>query len=553
MRALGMVLICAAAAWTPGRPLHGAQVEFYKAASIAFPGLAVPAGVRSTALGGASAALGEDVYSLHSNPAGLAALSGFQLGLCHNEWAAELGLRQDLLAYGQGLGGGRALAGSFSYFGLGQFDQRDANGALQGSGSRALMLSGAVGYAWSLLARRQLKLGVSVEAAQQELFGRTQAELGGSLGFVYLLANGVSWAASLEHGGTGAQGFRPPQSLNAGLALPLLDRAMSLGLDLQLPDASDPLLKAGAEYRLGVLALRAGYRQALGAPAEDVQSGVTAGLGFKLGYLQLDYAYVSYGALSQVHRLGLTLALPGDYFRNSRTVPEGSVEAAKAYYEKAVDLEFSGETLRALIEYQRCQESYPRKLSGTAAPFYLAAQKKVVELQAEMNKRGDGGQLGAVVKDMVKKAQAHLRSERYGEAIRDLQEAAKLDPENRVVASLLEGARRDREGTLVGYRRAGRAADREGRLQAAVESYQKLLGLDPTDEEATDFFREHRKALEALLRQIHRKGIYEYVGGGLEQAIQTWTAGQALDHFGDVGFEQDIAKAKKRLGQRNGT
>jgi len=101
------------------RASGAASIDLYGPAAISFPTLAVPVGVRAIGMGEAYTASGNDVYALHWNPAGLAKVSGFQLGLAHNEWSSELGMRQEFISYGQSLSPKSGMGLSVNYFSLG--------------------------------------------------------------------------------------------------------------------------------------------------------------------------------------------------------------------------------------------------------------------------------------------------------------------------------------------------------------------------------------------------------------------------------------------------
>jgi hypothetical protein len=550
MRAL-IKILCGGLGLVLGAPCGAASIQFYDAAATSFPTLAVPVGVRAIGMGGAYTAAGNDVYALNWNPAGLAKLNGYQLGLTDNQWSPELGMRQEVLAYGQGLGPGSGLGASVNYFGLGQLERRDNSGALLGQ-SNAYLLAATLGYAWSMFSHRNLRVGLALEGAGQSLFDSVQSALDGSGGLIYDLSPTLALGASVDHLGLGAPGYGTAWSASGGVAWQVFGRALTLALDAQMPDKAQTQVKAGAELKLGTLSLRGGYRQTLGAPAGDVQSGLAAGAGFKVGVLVLDYAFVTYGDLSNVHRMGVTLDLPRNFFKATVVGAEGTVEMARAYFDKAADLENSGETLKALIEYQRSVESYPEKERAAPEKFYADAKAKVEALQTEMNKQGDGGQVKNLVRERLVKAQEHLKARRFHEALLELQEAQKIDPTNAVVAAQMGEAQQGLQQSLAGYRNAARAAAAQNRLAVAVQNYKKILALDPADADALAYLTRHRKDLEALLQDVHRKGIFEYVGGRLQAAVAVWEGGEDLDYFGDVGFRRDIDKAKKRIGLHGG-
>jgi hypothetical protein len=526
-----------------------AEIELFSAAGVSFPTLAVPLGVRAIGMGDAYTAAGNDVEALNWNPAGLAKISGYQLGLADNEWSTTLGIRQDYISYGQGIGQSSGFGASINYFGLGQLDERDSTGALQGQSS-ASVFSGSAGYALSMLDQNRLKLGLALEFGLESLFGTSETDIGGDLGLVFDMTHEYSVGLSVNHIGTGTEGFSPPESVSAGFSALLLDRSLTIDVDGEVPVAGDTMLDLGAEYNVSSLSLRAGYREALNAPPGDVQSGFTAGAGFTVGVFSLDYAFVPYGDLSTVNRVQLTMKLPNDFFQPKYIGAAPTSTTAKAYYDKAVGLEKSGDTLKALVLYQTCEENYPDKLKATPQPFYTEAVKKIKDLQAEMSVTGDNGEIAKLTKEYLATAQDDMNGHRYKDAIDQLQQAKKIDQNNPAIEKMLKEARHDFEERLSSYRSAGSAADQDNRLNAAIDNYKKLLAIDPTDPQALAFFTKRRKEIESALKMVHRKGIDQYVGGQVEEAVQTWTAGEALDYWGDIDFKRDIDKAKKLLDLR---
>ena len=202
-----------------------------------------------------------------------------------------------------------------------------------------------------------------------------------------------------------------------------------------MPFHSSPLINAGFEFNISALSLRAGYRLPMGAADGDVDGGLTAGAGFKAGVLSLDYAFVPYGSLSTVHRLQVTLALPGDFFQAKIVGPDSSSVTAQSFYNNAQRLEQVGETLKALIQYQRCEESYPEYLKASPQPFYLTAMKKLVELQAVLDSHGDSGQIQKFTKEHLTMAKEDINGGHFKEAIGQLQQASMIDPSNPLILS----------------------------------------------------------------------------------------------------------------------
>lgn len=545
-RAFGLVLALAAT------PLAAApEITYYPAAKVALPTLGVPLGVRAVGLGEAYTAVAEDASSLHWNPAGLARLNGFQLALMHNEWAGEMGLRQEYLAYGMSLGEKAGLGFSFNYFSLGTLEARSEDGAL-GAESAAAALAGSLGYATSLLAGDRLKLGVAADFGQESLFGTGSSAFGGSLGLLYQATPGFSLGLSALRLGAAAGGFSPPSQANLGAAYAFKDRVAVLALDGALPLAGDPAVKAGVELNLGPMALRGGWRQLLGAPEGAVRGGFTAGAGFRSGVFGLDYAFAPNGSLGSAHRVAVSVDLPADFFKPKIVAAEASTVTARSHYDKAVAEEKRNNLLQALVEYQRAKDAYPEDLvkQKKAQPFYNAAVAKIASIQKEMQKSGGNEQVRRLVDKAIQDGRALLEQRKFRDAMRKAREAQALEPNNRAARELLDEAQaglRRRKRELLAQ---GEAAYDANKLSEAIQRHREVLALDETDEQALAFFNNRKAQINDHLRSIHRRGIDLYVSGRIRDAIRVWKEGRALDRDGAVNFSRDIEKAEKVLEVR---
>lgn len=527
-----------------------AEIEFDPQASVSLPTLEVPVGVRATGMGEAYTAVGDDVYALHWNPAGLADMHDVELGLSETQWDAAQGEQQDLLTYGQGIGLLSGAALSVDYFGLGSLQERDENGNLLGSAS-ASVLEGSAGYGANLLLKG-LRGGLSLEFAQQSLYGVDQAGFGAGFGLLYNpvpgLVPGLTAGLAFNNLGVGLEGFTLPSTAQGGLALRLPDDNLILSVEAEAPFNSGPVLKAGFEWGVDVLYLRAGYRQALeGADAYE-QSGFSAGVGFKKGPLRLDYSYTPYGDLSAVQRFEVTVALPKDFFAPQVVYEEGTSSTAQAYFKQAQDLEAGGDDLRALVRYELCLDNYPEQLKAQPQAFYLEAVQKAGQLEAAMSQNGGNqAQIRELSKESLAAAGQSVKTGHYKIAIARLQQALRLDPRNPDLADALENDQSILRGKLSAARDAARFGSKQGDLGMAVENYRALLALEPDDAEALAFMKRNRDDLRALLQSMDRKASYFYVAGQLEEAVKVWTDGQALNYFGDVDFERNLEKARKQL------
>lgn len=527
------------------------ELTLYPASKVAMPVLGVPVGVRAVGMGEAFTAAGGDVNSLHWNPAGLARISGYQLGLMHNEWSSELGLRQEYLAYGMALGAKSGLAASLNYFSLGSLAERGPTGAL-GAESGAFAFAGTLGYATGLMADEKLKLGVAAEFGQESLFKTGNSAFGGSVGFLYELNRSFSVGLSALHLGAAGGGFSPPSEGRFGLAYAFNERVVVLALDGGLPFNGAPVVRSGAEINLGSLALRGGWRQQFGAPEGDPGSGFTVGAGFKSGVFALDYAFVPYGELSTAHRVAATIDLPADFFKPKFVGADSSTGTARAYYDKGLSEEKQGNLLQALVQFQRAKDAYPAALvqQKKVQNFYRSALAKIESIQKEMNKSGSNEQVRKLVAKALNEGQEYMGQKKYKDASRRFRDALALDSGNKQAKDLLEEAQvnlRKRKRELLN---AASAAYDANRLAEAIQKYRDVLGLDEGDDQAQAFFANRKAEISEYLRRVHRKGIDLYVSGRIKDAIRVWRDGRALDLNGVVNFSRDIEKAEKVLEVR---
>lgn len=548
MRAFLMVLLLASGGLQASA---SPELTLYPAAKVAMPVLGVPVGVRAVGMGEAFTAAGGDVNSLHWNPAGLARISGYQLGLMHNEWSSELGLRQEYLAYGMALGAASGLGASLNYFSLGSLAERGPTGAL-GAESGAFAFAGTLGYATSLMADDKLKLGVAAEFGQESMFKTGSSAFGGSLGFLYDFTRSFSMGLSALHLGTASGGFSPPSAGNVGMAYAFNERAVVLALDAGLPFNGAPTLRTGAEVNLGSLALRGGWRQQFGAPEGDPGSGFTVGAGFKSGVFALDYAFVPYGDLSTAHRVAATVDLPADFFKPKIVGADSSTSTARTYYDKGLAEEKNGNLLQALVQFQRSKDAYPAGLvqQKKVQNFYRSALAKIESIQKEMSKSGSNEQVRKLVAKAINEGQDFMAQKKYKDASRRFRDALAMESGNKQAAGFLEEAQvalRKRKRELLSA--ASNAYD-GNRLAEAIQKYRDVLALDEGDDQAQAFFNNRKAEISEYLRRVHRKGIDLYVSGRIKDAIRVWKDGRALDLNGVVNFGRDIEKAEKVLEVR---
>ena len=265
-------------------------------------------GSRPVAMGEAFVAAADDINALYWNPSGLSLAEGKQVIFTHTEWFQAI--RYEYLAYCQQAFGGTIGAG-ITYLYITDIERRDIAGGLLGTTVPANDLAIAISYARALSER--LNLGGTAKIINQQLDDKSALGIVADLGLQYKLnKEGLVAGLALQNMGYEAPFITEanilPMNLRIGIANKSADSKLTLAADLNY-SILDSIwaIGAGIEYWVHpVLAIRAGYKynnainNTLGA-----LSGLTCGVGFKIGIIDIDYAMVPYGDLGYTHRVSV--------------------------------------------------------------------------------------------------------------------------------------------------------------------------------------------------------------------------------------------------------
>lgn len=290
-------------------PAHAGS-EAAGTTSAAFLSVGTGAGVLGR--GGATLGLGGDLTIVPWNAAALGWLDEMQIAIAHATLADQT--QQEWVAVGA-RAGHSALRWSLDglYQSEGSFEGRDAfnhptSSFDVSSMAVALHLAHPLGrFATAGVGGRYVgeKLG-SVSGTGYAMDAGLQLRAG-------ILGAGVAVTnvgGGMSYGGTR---YDLPMNLGLGAALDLPGTGLRFALDANFPRAYYQDVRAGAEWRWrDLVALRAGYRRELDAPAELTESGPSFGLGAGAHGVWLDYGYLVPGAGAGQHRLTVTLR-PGKF------------------------------------------------------------------------------------------------------------------------------------------------------------------------------------------------------------------------------------------------
>jgi len=281
------------------------------AGTTGFNFLKIGVGARAAALGGSYAAAAGELEAIAWNPAGLHGIDSRAASLSYTSYLVDT--EAGFLSVARP-GESRDWALSINYVTYGDMQRRDSQGADLGT-------FGAFDVAASLTAAQKvwggrLTAGASLKAIYSSIDDYTSDAYALDLGVIADgPLEGMTLGASLANLGTVRSGYTGgykddlPVLIRLGAAhrpahMPV---PMVLVADLTVPNDNDAYLTFGAEIQVADrLYLRPGYSLQQAGANGDETLGLSGGAGLDLARYRLDYAFTSYPALGDVHRVSLS-------------------------------------------------------------------------------------------------------------------------------------------------------------------------------------------------------------------------------------------------------
>jgi hypothetical protein len=275
--------------------------------------LKIPLGARPAGMGEAFAGLADDMNAGLWNPAGLAQMAGYQVGLLHSNYFQDISMKY--LAYAQSVFPGAGVGAYLTYFNYGSMDKvTEVNGVPVMDGSFSADGFTAVVSYGQWLAAEKMALGGAVKFFSQTIDGQSASAAALDLAALYRTGlNGLQLGLALQNVGTPIAGFDLPVNFKAGAAyeMPFKSSAkdswkIMADLNAPLKDSAYISLSLGTEYSYNqMLAGRLGYTIKNNGNLSGL-TGLTAGVGVKLGLFSVDYAMVTFGDLGLTHQIMLS-------------------------------------------------------------------------------------------------------------------------------------------------------------------------------------------------------------------------------------------------------
>ncbi|HAH08159.1 MAG TPA: hypothetical protein DCM05_16815 [Elusimicrobia bacterium] len=307
---LALLLLTGGRAWSYGSSDKGTSGAAF---------LKIGPGARPAAMGEAYAAVEGDAQAVYYNPAGLAAVPGWDLTGMHNqyfqglsyEFAAAAAPVSRLIGAEPQRDLGVAALGVTS-LSAGEMDRRgltDAGGPTGTFGATDMAFSAAY-------ARRfdgKLSLGGALKFIHQSLDDKSASAVAVDLGAHYRLDPRWSLGGGLRHAGSspklGSVADPLPMTVFLGGAFQPREDLL-FALDLGFPRDRDVLYGVGAEYvRKLTESARGAFRMGYSARSADAEGlgGLTMGMGLGYKSFDFDFAWVPMGDLGSTFRYSFRL------------------------------------------------------------------------------------------------------------------------------------------------------------------------------------------------------------------------------------------------------
>ena len=268
--------------------------------------LLVPPGSRPNGMGEAFTAVADDNNAVYWNPAGISMLSKKEISFTHMKGLIYTSL--DYLTYVQPV---KSLQGAIaaSIFHLSDPQWRlnedgDFEGEFENTAQTVI-----ISYGREITS--SFSSGINFKLLQWKLDNRMTGGAAVDIGFLYSGQLNIGFA--VQNVGTKMKFIRDEFSLplmaNLGIGYKAPDNRMNLALDINRYVVDEKTgINLGAEYVIKeMFSARAGYKYHPDDAESKHLAGLSLGVGFGVDGYCLDYAFVPYGELGDIHNISFTI------------------------------------------------------------------------------------------------------------------------------------------------------------------------------------------------------------------------------------------------------
>jgi tetratricopeptide (TPR) repeat protein len=468
-------------------------------------------GARSLGMAGAVTSNSSGVNALFWNPSALAWLSGTEALFMHAEHFQSIRYENFGLAFGRNsMGFGFSLKGLH----LGGIEERTAPSAEPLSMINASSFAPSVTVAKSF--SRSFSIGTSLKLVYQQIGDDNATAFASDIGITARTGiKGLNGGISLDNIGTKVQfineAYSLPARLRTGISYSPLDGQMTMSFDVTKPFHEDIEFCGGIE---GILmdrfALRTGYRS--GLTDAGGLAGFSAGTGFRILDVDIDYAFCSYGVIGQSHTFSIAYIFGRSETGRRKTEQQIAEElerrakmTAQTFYQQGISQENEERFEDALKSYD---------IALIWDPTYEEALDRIGALRKRME--------SAEVNEHLTKGIAEYNNSNYMDALSEFGVVLEIDPDNELASKWIKTASdalikahmakslltEEQKEQISRYFTLGLNYFSQKNFVKAIESWNKILTLDPANAEAQLYIRNARERIaeeiEVSLDKVNR-------------------------------------------------
>jgi len=442
---------------------------------------------KTAAMGSSFTGIPGDISALFFNPSGLVLAESDVISSTHCEWLS--GMRFENLAIAHSLEEKGALGINVKGFYTTGLEKRIADTPLSEGAFGAYFIDFGLTYSRQLF--YFLPVGFSLKGIYEKIDEETTFGVALDLGVTYRTPiDGLNFGFSLKNLGSDMQfkneTFKLPNSLRAGVGYRTFGGNLLLSADMEKMGKYKTTVNIGSELIvLKTLFLRFGVN---GETRVDVgpSSGLCTGVGFAVGDIKVDYAFVNYDFLGMTHRFGLS-------FTPGVTAPE----------RKKIQKLAEDEARKSLLEKEKMMSSMYQK-----------------------------------------KGEAMIAEENYDEAINNLDIALVWDPSNAQGKDMLQKAKNlQKKKEEIDFLNQGKAAFDASNFLEAVSLFDRVLAVNPDNLDASELKKAAQANLEKEslsiahkkseqnenVQNLFKSAVREYSKGNYRAAISKWQKVVSVD------------------------
>ncbi|GEM_PF-1488669 len=525
-------------------------------------------GARAAALGGAFTAISDDATAIYYNPAGLSYLRIIEINAFYDKWFMDTFL--SYACFGFPIGSG-SIGAMFLYTSYGKFEGLDEYGMSSNITLEPFSLKGALGYGFPI--GNEFSLGFSVKFDSFVLDNYNKSTLLFDVGvktdikkffFMGFTAQNISYE-NINN-----------LNLKAGIGINIFNnKENSLTIEF---DIKDSLLYGfsnaiGIEIKLfKMLSIRGGYNINDSNSILGNMAGLSAGVGFTIEKLSVDYAFSMRGDLGSTHLIGIKFFYESSEEKEKRTYKKLTEFLAYQSFKDGEDAFNAGNYKRALAYWEEVKTMMPDyegidvaimkakniikaggKLENIEKIFNLGmayyekfdfdnAVKKWREVKKIMPNYKDidvwlkdalelkkGGQMSKKAEKYFREGLKYYNNCDYLKAIVSWEKGLEKDPKNKKIKQYIERAKVKQQEIANGILKAKADVANDATVIEGVKRLREISNVCPAYNDAIEILATLKSLINLKTKEYYLKGIEKYTEGNMEAAIVYWNNIEKLD------------------------